>query len=74
MQFAVLNREGPLGDRVEECAVVRHEQNGAGERFERRFERFAAFEVEMIRRLVEHEEVRTGGDRDGKREPATLAA
>ena len=53
---------------------MRHEQDGAGKRFERRLECLAAFEVEMVRRLVEHEEVRAGGDRHCEREPATLAA
>ncbi len=63
VQLAVLDRERPLGDRVEQRAVVRDEQHGARERLERRLERLAALEVEMVRRLVEHEEVRARRDR-----------
>ena len=59
-QLAVLDRERPLGDRVEQRAVVRDEQHGARERVERRLERLAALEVEVVRRLVEDEEVRAG--------------
>ena len=74
VELAVLDRERPLGDRVEQRAVVRDEQHGAGERLERGLERFAALEVEVVRRLVEHEEVRAGGDRHREREPAPLSA
>ena len=70
----VLDRERALGDRVEERAVVRHEQDGAGKRLERRLERLAALEVEVVRRLVEHQEVRARRDDDREREPAPLAS
>ena len=53
---------------------MRHEQHGAGECFECRLERLAALEVEMVRRLVEHQKVRAGGNCYGEREPAPLAA
>ena len=71
---AVLERERPVGDRVEQRAVVRDEQDRAGERLERLLERLAALEVEVVRRLVEDEEVRAGRDDDREREPAPLAA
>ena len=45
-----------------------------GERLERGLERLAALEVEVVRRLVEHEEVRARGDDEREREPAALAA
>ena len=52
---------------------MRYEQDRAGEGFERCLERLAALEVEVVRRLVEHEEVRAGGDDDREREPPPLA-
>ena len=70
----VLECERPLGDRVDERAVVRDEQDRPGKRFERGFERLARLEVEVVRRLVEHEEVRARGDDVREREPAPLAA
>ena len=45
-----------------------------GKRLERRLERLAALEVEMVRRLVEDEQVRARGDDEREREPAPLAA
>src|SRR5579884_3731356 len=53
---AVLDRERPACDRVEERPVVGDEQHRARERLERRLERLAALDVEVVRRLVEHEE------------------
>ena len=70
----MLDRERPLGDRVEQRAVVGDEQHRAGERLERGLERLAALEVEVVRRLVEDEEVRARRDDDREREPAPLAA
>ena len=52
---------------------MRYEQDGSGKRLQRRLESFAAFEVEMVGRLVQHEEVRAGRNDDCKREPSTLA-
>ena len=63
-----------MRDRVEQRAVVRDEQHRAGERLERGLERLAALEVEMVRRLVEDEEVRARRDDDREREPPPLAA
>src|SRR5437764_8827 len=73
-QLTVLDRERPLGDRVQESAVVRDEQHRPRERVKRPLERLATLEVEMVGRLVEHEEVRAGGDRHGKREPPSPSA
>ena len=60
--------------RVEQRAVVRDEQHRARERLERRLERLAALDVEVVRRLVEDEEVRAARDDEREREPAPLAA
>ena len=53
---------------------MRDEQHRPRERVQRGLERLAALEVEMVRRLVEHEEVRAGSDDERKREPPPLAA
>ncbi len=63
-----------MRDRVEHGPVVRDEQHRAREGLECGLERLAALEVEVVRRLVEHEEVRAGGDDEREREPPPLAA
>ena len=50
------------------------EQHRPRERLERGLERLAALEVEVVRRLVEHEEVRAARDDEREREPPPLAA
>ena len=45
-----------------------------GERLERGLERLAALQVEVVGRLVEHEQVRAGGDEQRERESTALAA
>jgi hypothetical protein len=73
-QRFVLDGERPLGDRVDQRAVVRHEENRPGERLERGLERLAALEVEVVRRLVEEEEVRARSDEKCESEAPSLAA
>ena len=51
---------------------MRDEQHRAGERLERGLERLPRLDVEVVRRLVEHEEVRAGGDEQREREPPPL--
>ena len=58
-----------MGHRVEKRAVVRDEENGSGKVLERCFERLATLQVEMVRGLVEDEEVRARRDEDREREP-----
>ena len=58
----ILDGDDAVGDGVEQRAVVRDEQHRAGERLERGLERLAALEVEVVRRLVEDEEVRPRRD------------
>ena len=73
-QRAVLDGERALGDCVEYGAVVGDEQHRAGKGFQRLLERLPALEVEVVRRLVEHEEVRARGDEQREREAPALAA
>ena len=73
-QAAVLDRERARGQRLDQRAVVRHEQDGAGKAQERVLERLAALDVEVVGGLVEHEEVRARDDRACEREPPPLAA
>ena len=53
---------------------MRDEQHGAREGLERGLQGLAALEVEVVRRLVEHEEVRARRDDERERQPAPLAA
>ena len=50
------------------------EEHRAGERLQRFFERFATLDVEVIRRLVENEEVRAGGDEQRERQAPPFAS
>ena len=68
-----LDCNGALGDGVEQCTVVRDEQHRPGECLESRFECLTTLQVEVVRRLVQHEQVRARRDDDGKREPAPFA-
>ena len=52
---------------------MRHEQDRSRKRFERRFQGFAALQVEMVRRLVDDEEVGARGDHEREREPPAFA-
>ena len=73
-QAAALDRERVRGERVDQRAVVRHEQHRAVERVDRVLERLAALDVEMVRGLVEHQHVRPARDQPGERQAAALAA
>ena len=70
----VLDRKHAARYRVEERPVVGDEEHRAGEGAESRLERLAALEIEVVRRLVEDEQVRAARDDEGEREPAALAA
>jgi hypothetical protein len=70
----VLDRQGAVGDRVEKRSIVRDEQDGAGKGFDGKLERFPALQVQVIRRFVQDEEIRSRGDDQREREPASLAA
>jgi len=52
---------------------VRHEQHGAGETVERTLELLDRRDVEMVRRLVEHETVHPAGGQEGDQRTRALA-
>ena len=58
-ELAVLELQGAVRDLVEEVAVMRDGQECAGERHERFLDGLARRDVEVVRRLIEHEEIRT---------------
>jgi hypothetical protein len=70
---AVFDGERPLGDRVDESAIVRDDEDGSLELLERRLQDLAALEVEVVRGLVEDEEVRARLDQERKAKPSALA-
>ncbi len=73
-QGAVLDRDRPRADRLEQRPVVRDQDHGALEGEQRVLERLAALEVEMVGRLVEDQDVGAGGDEDRQRQAPLLAA
>ena len=78
---ALVGEERPLrefhdavGDPVEEVAVVRDEQTGAGIVLEEAFEPFDGLHVEMVGRFVEDEQVRLGQQGAAERDAAFFPA
>src|ERR1044072_5724038 len=71
---AAVEREYLCGDAVEEVSVVADGDDGAVVGVEGFFERFARRDVEVVRRLVEDEDVDARVDELGEREPSLLAA
>src|SRR5829696_238133 len=65
-QLAVLEDDRPGADRLEQGAIVGDEDHGPLEGRERVLERLAALDVEVIRRLVEDQQVGAGGDQHGE--------
>ena len=59
---------------VEEVAIVRDEQHGARIVVDHLFQQVERFEIEIVGRLVEHQQVRGFRERARKREAAALAA
>ena len=72
-QPLILDRDGAGPDGVQQRAVVRDEQEGALERAERVLERLAALQVQVVRGLVDDQDVGPGGDEDCQREAPALA-
>ena len=72
-QRAVLERDDAVGHGVQERAVVGDEEDRPRERLERGLERLARLDVEMVRRLVEDEEVDAGRDQQRECEPPPLS-
>src|SRR4051794_21661473 len=73
VQPVVLDRDRARPDRVEQRAVVRDEQDRALEAVQRVLERLARLEVEVVRRLVQDQDVRARRDDDRQRQPPALA-
>jgi len=74
VRVAVAHLDDPVGDAVEEVAVVRDEDDRADEALERRLERLDRVDVEVVRRLVEDEQVRTAHHQEQELEARALAA
>ena len=73
-RLAAVDLDDPVDDPVEEVAVVGDHADGAGKLLERRLERLDRVDVEVVRRLVEHEQVRLGEHQQQQLEPRPLAA
>ena len=74
LERAVLDRDRACAHRVEQRAVVRHEQQRAGKALERVLERLAALEVEVVGGLVEDQQVGVRLDEDREREAPPLSS
>ena len=72
--LAAVELEDPAGDVVEEIAVVGDGDDGALVRLEEALEPGDRLGVEMVRRLVEQEQVGRGEQEARERDPAPLAA
>src|SRR5262249_20944425 len=73
-QRPILDRRRAGTDSIQQRAVVGDEQQRALERLQRRLQRLAALQVEMVRRLVQDQDVRARVDQDRQRQPPPLAA
>ena len=71
---AAVELEDPAGDVVEEVAVVRHGHDRALVVREEALEPEHRLGVEVVRRLVEEEQVGRGEEQPAERDPAALAA
>jgi hypothetical protein len=71
---AAIELENPAGDVVEEVAIVRHAHDGAGIVLEEPLEPRDRLGVEMVRRLVQQQEVRRLEKQPAQRHAAPLAA
>ena len=73
-QRVVLHRDRPGPDRVEQRAIVGHEQQRAREGLEGVLERFARLQVEVVGRLVEDQDVGARLDEDRQGQAPAFAA
>ena len=73
-ELAVAHLDDAPGDLVQEVAVVRDNEDRALEVGERVLDRLARRDIEVIRRLVEDQEVRLRDDELRELEPVALAA
>ncbi len=71
---AAAELEHGVRDRFEEPAVVRDEDDGGVERLELALEPLDALDVEVVRRLVQEQQIRVAGERARQRGARQLAA
>ena len=71
---AAVEFEDPAGDLVEEIAIVRHRDDGAGIVLQKALQPCHRFGVEMVGRLVEQQQVRALQQQAAQRDAAALAA
>ena len=74
VQIPILERDRAGADRVQQRPVVRDEQERAGECAQRRLQRLATLQVEMVGGLVEDQHVGARVDEDRQRQAAALSA
>ena len=68
-QPAARHVENALGHRVEQVPVVAHHHERPGITLEVRLQPHGGFEIEMVRRLVEQQQIGLGEQRGGQRDP-----
>ena len=73
-QLALADRPDPGGDLVDEVAVVGDEQDRAVEAGEHILQGLARVDVEVVRRLVQDQEIRLLQEEDRQGKPGALAA
>ena len=73
-KLPVAKFQNARGDAIQKIAVVRDDEKRAAEIFQKLRDPLDGFRVEMIRRLVEHQEIRARNDRAAHRHAPLLAA
>src|SRR5437879_2959126 len=71
---AAVELENPLGRVVEEVAVVRHRDHGAGKPPQKLLEPLDAFRIEVVGGLIEQQDIGLGEQQPAQRDAALLAA
>src|SRR5215218_8225552 len=73
-QDAVAQLESAGTDTFQEVAIVRDREDGSWKVLERGFQRFDGLQIEVVGRLVEHQEVRSAENQSGNLQAGFLAA
>ncbi len=71
---ALVDLDDPCGDDIEEITIVRDENDGTGKTFERVFQPADGLGVQMVRRLVQQQQVRLADERAAQGHPALFSA
>ena len=74
LRVSVFDKNDVLGDAIDEVAIVRNDDECAGELLEGFFERFARVDVEVIRRLVKEHQIAAVVHDLRERKPSLFAA